>query len=480
MCLKNICSYITLFRRLYSYYSYYTENDKQHNLNILNNIISSINECGSVMIKFCQWITPKLELIYLDQNEILNENKPEWLTKLENFYENCEDHSLEYTKDKYYEVFKENIDDKYDIKEIIGSGSIGQTYLIEDIKTKEQNVMKILHPNVKNQINFFEKFMKFILFFPCIKKKFKQVFPFNLFEFISQFKQQTDFNIEANHLLYFYREYENNQFIIIPRLIKCSPSILIMSYEPGVSLDDSNLDEYQKNKIVNLYHLFVRNNQILKNYNHGDLHPGNWKVSNDLDKNNHKLIFYDFGYCWSIPKKLFSETGTIFWDTFEECDNVNLETSINNFTQLLYVSILYDEPDKKEFKLKLKEFVKTKSQNIQKLDVYYCFETIVEYCILNDLYINPILLQCFIILIQGEKMFEKYGLMTSKNNEISDYSVYREKYLDILTFCKTYDIFEEHSEYIENKLNDKQVEVSGIFDTIELDESIKELLIIPN
>ena len=64
-----------------------------------------------------------------------------------------------------------------------------KVYLIEDIKTKEQNVMKILHPNVKNQINFFEKFMKFILFFPCIKKKFKQVFPFNLFEFISQFKQ---------------------------------------------------------------------------------------------------------------------------------------------------------------------------------------------------------------------------------------------------------------------------------------------------
>jgi len=74
-------------------------------------------------------------------------------------------------------------------------------------------------------------------------------------------------------------------------------------------------------------------------------------------------------------------------------------------------------------------------------------------------------------------MFEKYGLMTSKNNVISDYTVYREKYLDILTFCRTYNIFPEHSEYIEYKLNNKQIEVTNIFDTIDLDESIKELLI---
>ena len=126
--------------------------------------------------------------------------------KFRKIYENCDNHSLEYTKSEYYNAFNENIDEKYEIKKIIGSGSIGQTYLMEDIKTKEQNIMKILHPNVKNQIEFFEKFMKFLLFFPCIKKKFKKIFPFDLFEFISQFKQQTDFITESNHLLYFYKK----------------------------------------------------------------------------------------------------------------------------------------------------------------------------------------------------------------------------------------------------------------------------------
>ena len=292
MCFKNILSYTKLCNRLYSYYKFFL-NNQEHNLEILNDIISSINECGSVMIKFCQWITPKLELIYLDENEILNDKKPQWLMNLEKFYENCDNHSLEYTKSEYYNAFNENIDEKYEIKKIIGSGSIGQTYLMEDIKTKEQNIMKILHPNVKNQIEFFEKFMKFILFFPCIKKKFKKN-TFDIFEFISQFKQQSDFITESNHLLYFYKEYENNDFIIIPRILRIHNSILIMSYEEGVRIDDSKLNEYEKNKIVNLYHLFVRNNQMIKNYSHGDLHNGNWKISINNENQNHKIIFYDF------------------------------------------------------------------------------------------------------------------------------------------------------------------------------------------
>ena len=429
------------------------------------------------MIKFCQWITPKLELIYLDENRIINDKKPQWLRNLENFYENCENHSIEYTKSEYYNAFNENIDEKYEIKHIIGSGSIGQTYLIEDIKTKEKNVMKILHPNVKNQIDFFEKFMKFLLFFPCVKKKFKKIFPFDLFEFISQFRQQTDFITESNHLLYFYKEYENNDFIIIPRIIRIHNSILIMTYEEGIGIDNSKLNDYQKNKIVNLYHLFVRNNQMIKNYNHGDLHTGNWKISIDNVNNNHKIIFYDFGFCWKIPEKLFDDVGTIFFDTFEECDNINALESIDNLSQLMYLSILYPNNNKEKFINRLKEFIKTKFKNNEKLSVYVCLKIIVEYCIINNLYINPILLQCFIIFIQGQKMFEKYGLMTSKKNIINDYEVYREKYLDILTFCKTYDIFEDHSKYIEDKLNSKQMKIENIFDTIEMDDIIKELII---
>ena len=72
-------------------------------------------------------------------------------------------------------LLTQNIDEKYEIKNIIGSGSIGQTYLLEDIKTKEKNVMKILHPNVKNQIDFFERFVciQFCLIFCLLSSRQK-------------------------------------------------------------------------------------------------------------------------------------------------------------------------------------------------------------------------------------------------------------------------------------------------------------------
>ena len=228
----------------------------------------NVSNCGAVMIKFCQWITPKLELIYLESNDITKSSKPGWLTKLEKFYENCEEHDIEYTKEEYLETFKEDINEKYELLEVIGSGSIGQVYLINDKKDKNQKVLKILHPEVASQINFFKTFLKFILFFPCIKNKIMAIFPFDLFEFINQFLEQTNLVNEANNLLYFERFYNNNEYIVIPKLFKISKNILIMSYEPGINIESEELNDYKVNKLVNLYHLFVRENQMIENFNH--------------------------------------------------------------------------------------------------------------------------------------------------------------------------------------------------------------------
>ena len=102
-----------------------------------------------------------------------------------------------------------------------------------------------------------------------------------------------------------------------------------------------------------------------------------------------------FGFCWKIPDKLFEDVGTIFFDTFEECDNLNALESIDNLTQLMYLSILYPNDDKQGFRNRLKEFIKTKFINNEKLNVYICLKIIIEYCIINDLYINHYLITMF-------------------------------------------------------------------------------------
>ena len=468
--ISKIYHHLSLCYYIRKYYFEYTES-QDHNIDLLRNITTRITECGAVMIKFCQWVTPKLELIYLESGK--EDDKPEWLTTLEIYYENCENHGLDYTKSEYNRIFEENVDEIYNFGDIIGSGSIGQVHLVTNKETKNQEVIKILHPNVKDQIIFFRSFIKFLLWFPCIGQKCKELFPFDIFEFIRQFELQTNFNNEANHILFFSEEYKENDFIIIPKLIRISPSILVMSYEPGVPFSGLSISDYQKDKIVNLYHLFIRNNQIITNYNHGDLHPGNWKARIDPKNLNHKLVIYDYGYCWRIPNEVFDEIGTIFVDTFEESDD-NIEKSIDNLCKLTYMSILYNKPDKEtDYKVRIREHVKQeiRIRGIKTLSVIDSMKATMNLCNRENLLLDPTLIQCYIIFIQGQKLFEQYDLMTSDKDSTTPYEVFRERYLNIYTFCKTYNIFIKYSEYIENKLNKKQVVVTNIFDTIDFNDT---------
>ena len=69
--------------------------------------------------------------MYLEE-DIQNNSKPLWLKKLENFYENCDNHDFEYTLNAYQASFKRNLLQDYEILDIIGSGSIGQVYLLQE------------------------------------------------------------------------------------------------------------------------------------------------------------------------------------------------------------------------------------------------------------------------------------------------------------------------------------------------------------
>ena len=114
-----------------------------------------------------------------------------------------------------------------------------------------------------------------------------------------------------------------------------------------------------------------------------------------------------------------------------------------------------------------------KPWNISPLELLDCT---IDFCVQESLLINPTLIQGFIMQIQVQKLFEDYDLQSSDEKNICDYEVFRERYLNILTFCKTHNIFQKYSEYIENKLNDKNIKVESLFDTINIDDTIKNLI----
>ena len=475
-------NYTQLILSVRNYINIY-ERTSDHNIVLLDDIIQRISLCGSVAIKFCQWITPKLELIYTEENELLNKDriKPLWLRKLETFYENCKDHSIEYTFQEYETKFHEDFNDKYEILDIIGSGSIGQVYLIQDKPLKDYTkskkyVMKIIHPNVKYDIRFFRKFYTLITWLPCIHNKFKNIFPFDIYQFIDQFEQQSDFIKESNNLLLFQEYYKENDSIVIPKLIKLSETIMIMSYEESISYEDSTLNKHEKYKLALLFGLFTRNNQHILNHNHGDLHKGNWKIMEDTINQNHKLVIYDFGFCWNVPKDKHHLI-ELTYDTFESSDRKPKRIDSDNLSDILFSLVVYNKEDKTEFKKRVNEYVKENiiESQVWSLSPLKLFKIAIELCLLEYILIDPVMIQTIIISLQCQLLFQETGLQSTATNEISSLEVYRGRYLDMLTFCKTKNIFHDYQQNMIHKLNDKQTKVEGVFDFIDMTDSIKQL-----
>ena len=85
----------------------------------------------------------------------------------EDIFDNCPEHSLEYSKNIFLEEFKTSLENiiEIDSLEIIGSGSIGQVYKGILKGLNKQVAIKVKHPNIESDLeNQYEliKLLKFI------------------------------------------------------------------------------------------------------------------------------------------------------------------------------------------------------------------------------------------------------------------------------------------------------------------------------
>ena len=71
-----------------------------------------------------------------------------------------------------------------------------------------------------------------------------------------------------------------------------------------------------------------------------------------------------------------------------------------------------------------------------------------------------------IVFIQTQRLFHEFSFHGSDEKPVTAYDVYRERYLDLLTFCKTHNIFSVFTQRIEDILNKKQIPIQKIFDSI--------------
>ena len=457
---QYVWDYVSLTKQLYNLYNSYQvnqdlETDEIHSM--IDDITTKITDCGSVWIKFAQWATPILELMYAKEVEV----KPYWLQKLELFYENCPVHDIHYTKEIYRREFNEELDDYYELGEVIGSGSIAQVYKLTDKITRKEYAMKIIHPDVNYQLSITKNFIYIILYFPCIRNTIYGIFPIDCKLFFNQFEEQINMYQESNNLMKMYSHFKDNEYVIIPTLFKSSENILIMSNEEGARMDDLDITDYSKSKVINILHLFIKTSQLFYNFNHGDIHKGNWKVRKV--NGDYKLVIYDFGFCFNLhPKDM--HMNNMITDAFEETDDGIRDDDI--FITMIQFII---NDDSEEMNTIIKKYIDDNIGNDYFLvNPVTLFNIIMDICKQNSVILDPLFIQIIIVLIQTYQYFSKYNINNAENLPKNKYRVYREKYLDIYTICDTYNIFPEYKQYIKDRLQEKDIKFNGLFDVLDI------------
>ena len=430
---------------------------------VLNIIVNNIKQCGPIVVKFVQWVLPKVERIYNIQK---NDTDIEWFIKLEEVYENCDYHSLEYTKKKYKIDFKKDFDEDYKEVKRVASGSIGQVYKIID-KKGNTFAMKVLHPYIDYQLYFFSLLFLIIRVIPPFHNYLNYYFPINFNSFIKDFQMQTNLINEANHNIHFTNVYRDNSYIIIPRLYKFSKEIIIMSYEEGERFDTMDLSDYMNYKTVVLLKLFNKNNEAIHQFMHGDLHKGNWKVR--INQSDVKLVIYDFGFCWSIPplvSKNLVKMNQVFMNILLEektnhCDIQN----INNFAEIAQIFC-----GNKISLQTMKEEITHLIQNEKLLfsDPIFFLRLILNSTRRENVTIDSYILGCIILHCQSDQM---YGIIMKDN--LNDNKEYNERYVyfkyldDLVNFCETKHIFTDYIIYLKKELEvekkEKNIKRDGLF-----------------
>jgi len=409
------------------------------NRTLIKYLYNTINLNGCMLIKLVQWINTNVELLDIDDDD-------NFMGSLfSSFYENCNIHDLNYTRqvfiDEYCDGDEEEFDKQLqlDIYADVKSGSVAQVY-----KGTYQNqtvALKVVHPEIEYQLKnpmVFLNFYKFMVTNISFLNKYDTPFIFD--NFFENLIKQADMRNEYSNMMYFYNEYKDNQYIIIPKPIASSKNILIMEYVEGETMIEITDSIIEKHKIATLLNLFIKDNFFFKDYYHSDLHESNWKVKKYNDF--YQLIIYDYGY---ISKNDIQESFmlvTYYNDTvnieglcacvYEHCINVSL-------TEKEFINSFHDYLN--DFNIKIRE--------------PFCDEIIIRlhnFLVINRFTISPSMFELFVSIILLKKYIIKYLLVEKLGNSASDTAnnIIR-SYLATINLCEKHDIFPKlKNYYIEN------------------------------
>ena len=406
----------------------------------------TINLNGCILIKIVQWFNTNLELLQMKDTKIL-------YNIFSSFYENCSIHDINYTKKVFKNDFDNNFDDIIELDNdfTIKSGSIAQIY--KAFYKNTQVALKVVHPDIEYQMIFpimYLKLYKFLVTNICFLNKYDTVFIFD--NFFENLRNQSNMHIEFNNMEYYYERYYNNDYILIPKPICASVNILIMEFIDGEKFDSMETSLLDKQKIIGLLTLFIKDNFYFQDYYHSDLHESNWKVIKYKDF--YKLVIYDYGY--------ISTNNSHLQQTFKDLSYYNDILDVESIIDILYKNCSVKNLTHKDFKLK---FVKYLNELEYEWREPFCDEVILRmynFLFLYNIHLNANVFELFIGMILFKKYVIKYLYIKKIGTSTSNLLV--SMYLNSINICNKYNIFiDVRNYYQEIYINNPEIKNTYIF-----------------
>jgi predicted unusual protein kinase regulating ubiquinone biosynthesis (AarF/ABC1/UbiB family) len=432
----------------------YFQGEKVHsNESYIHSLKSSIDGCGCMVIKFVQWYIPKYELIH-SKSSLLMES-------LKTYYEHCNEHELNFTKQLYLKEFHKELDEDYDIQEVIGSGSIAQVYKVVSKEDGKEYAMKVVHPYIHREYFYFKTFVHWV----------NWIYPLDSIThihdtigFLRDLGKQLNLLNEGINISKFRERYQSCSFIDTPEIYECTENILIMNYMKGANILQTK-NEYHKLKSVYYYYIFTYQN-LLSNYCHGDLHVGNWFI----DTENKKINIFDFGYCFPFSDEEYKSLQDLFYQN----DTRNKESILRSVNTLV------------QFYLK-----KPFNQNVGKIDVFQwdhiipepddnftnnLLKNIINECIHNNVLITNVSINCILMLMQVFTFLKETNLVSLDNEKTIKRTKTQQINSSILNILTTHEIFPELQEKIKTEIENETLATSELSMDYSHFDCLKDLI----
>lgn len=437
----------------------------KHSPYLIDTLYLDITRNGCIPVKLTQW--------YMTRFNLISDNSSYFVDKFKNLYENCEIHDINYTKSLFKQTFNEDINLDSDIP--IASGSIGQVY--KGTYKGECVAIKVMHPNIENKILIPRLF--FVLYNMVLKNLpllYMYSLPYDLDDFIDSIIKQTDLTYEYNNLIKFNELYKNNKFIIFPKPIDSSKQILITSFESGAYYEDEQIElsEYKKYKIILLLTLFMRDSGLINDFNHGDMHMGNWKVREI--NGEYGLVIYDTGICFNVGLEITRE----FYLYWELGDRKNLAKLFRKGIKWYPSNMTLDDIEKGMYE-------DITSITSQPININNIIRSILKYMNHNKIVIKHEWLNLCIGTLLIEKDIKKYGILrTDKREELSrtKRDIFKVDFLNYINFCDSNECFQDLSLYMKECLKSQNIDFSELFTNVEYklnldldDEQLEEIML---